>query len=235
MDAKAGPPAAHRRGAAAEARLRPGAAPPDGRVLELRDLVLDHLHPRRRHHLAAARRQRGRRRRGRHRLAGRRRVLADRRAVHGAGRVRVSDRRAASTTGASILGGKGWGWATAWFNLGGLVFVTAAVNVGAYSLFVNFVGPMLGIDPTRPRDRSPDRRRRADLAVARAAQSLRHPRDDAADRLFRLADPRRRAGADRGDAARRARPSTSVGCSPSPTTAARRVAASGRRRAGSAR
>jgi amino acid transporter len=28
------------------------------------------------------------------------------------------------------------------------VFVTAAVNVGAYSLFVNFIGPMLGIDPT---------------------------------------------------------------------------------------
>src|SRR3954464_10103946 len=49
----------------------------------------------------------------------------------------------------SILGGKGWGWATAWFNLGGLVFVTAAVNVGAYSLFVNFIGPMIGIDPTR--------------------------------------------------------------------------------------
>ena len=49
----------------------------------------------------------------------------------------------------SILGGKGWGWATAWFNLGGLVFVTAAVNVGAYQLFVNFVGPMIGIDPAR--------------------------------------------------------------------------------------
>jgi len=49
----------------------------------------------------------------------------------------------------SILGGKGWGWATAWFNLGGLVFVTAAVNVGAYGLFVNFVGPLLGIDPAR--------------------------------------------------------------------------------------
>src|SRR5436190_816475 len=48
----------------------------------------------------------------------------------------------------SILGGKGWGWATAWFNLAGLVFVTAAVNVGAYDLFVRFVGPMLGIDPT---------------------------------------------------------------------------------------
>jgi amino acid transporter len=49
----------------------------------------------------------------------------------------------------SILGGRGWGWATAWFNLGGLVFVTAAVNVGAYSLFVNFVGPLLGIDPAQ--------------------------------------------------------------------------------------
>jgi len=49
----------------------------------------------------------------------------------------------------SILGGRGWGWATAWFNLGGLIFVTAAVNVGAYSLFVNFVGPMIGIDPAK--------------------------------------------------------------------------------------
>ena len=49
----------------------------------------------------------------------------------------------------AILGGRGWGWATAWFNLGGLVFVTAAVNVGAYTLIVNFVGPLLGIDPTR--------------------------------------------------------------------------------------
>ena len=51
-------------------------------------------------------------------------------------------------------------------------------------LFVNFVGPMLGIDPTQPRHRPPDRGRRADLAVARAAQSLRDPRDDAAHRLF---------------------------------------------------
>jgi amino acid transporter len=47
----------------------------------------------------------------------------------------------------SILGGRGWGWATAWFNLLGLMFVTAAVNVGAYGLFVNFVAPMLGVDP----------------------------------------------------------------------------------------
>jgi amino acid transporter len=47
----------------------------------------------------------------------------------------------------SILGGRGWGWATAWFNLLGLTFVTAAVNVGAYTLFVNFIGPLLGLDP----------------------------------------------------------------------------------------
>src|SRR3954470_14648277 len=47
----------------------------------------------------------------------------------------------------SILGGRGWGWATAWFNLGGLVLVTAAVNVGAYGLFTGFIGPMIGIDP----------------------------------------------------------------------------------------
>jgi amino acid transporter len=49
----------------------------------------------------------------------------------------------------AILGGNGWGWATAWFNLAGLVFVTAAVNVGTYGLFVAFVGPMLGLDPAR--------------------------------------------------------------------------------------
>src|SRR5260221_10063262 len=49
----------------------------------------------------------------------------------------------------SILGGKGWGWATAWFNLGGLVFVTAAVNVGSFSLLVTVVGPPLGIDPAQ--------------------------------------------------------------------------------------
>jgi amino acid transporter len=49
----------------------------------------------------------------------------------------------------SLLGGRGWGWATAWFNLGGLVFVTAAVNVGAYGLFVTFLGPALGVEPAR--------------------------------------------------------------------------------------
>ena len=36
---------------------------------------------------------------------------------------------------AAILGGRGWGWMTAWFNLAGLVTVLAAINVGTY-LFV---------------------------------------------------------------------------------------------------
>ncbi len=49
----------------------------------------------------------------------------------------------------SILGGKGWGWATAWFNLLGLVFVTAAVNVGAYTLFINLILPLFGVDPAK--------------------------------------------------------------------------------------
>src|SRR5438876_9979824 len=31
---------------------------------------------------------------------------------------------------ASILGGRGWGWVTAWFNLVGLLTVVAAVNSG---------------------------------------------------------------------------------------------------------
>ena len=39
----------------------------------------------------------------------------------------------------SILGGRGWGWATAWFNLLGLIFVVASVNVGVYNLFVGLI------------------------------------------------------------------------------------------------
>ena len=47
----------------------------------------------------------------------------------------------------SILGGRGWGWATAWINLLGLIFVVASVNVGVYTLFQGLVaGPLLGMD-----------------------------------------------------------------------------------------
>jgi len=47
----------------------------------------------------------------------------------------------------SILGGRGWGWATAWFNLVGLIFVVASVDVGAYLLLNNLIlNPIFGID-----------------------------------------------------------------------------------------
>lgn len=49
---------------------------------------------------------------------------------------------------ASILGGRGWGWATAWFNLAGLVTVLAAINVGAYRFTLDGLGPALGLDPS---------------------------------------------------------------------------------------
>lgn len=45
---------------------------------------------------------------------------------------------------ASILGGRGWGWLTAWFNLAGLVFVLAAINVGIYTFAVGSLGPIWG-------------------------------------------------------------------------------------------
>jgi amino acid transporter len=44
----------------------------------------------------------------------------------------------------SILGGRGWGWLTAWFNLIGLITVLAAINVGA----VQFTMGALGLPPT---------------------------------------------------------------------------------------
>jgi amino acid transporter len=45
---------------------------------------------------------------------------------------------------AAILGGRGWGWATAWFNLAGLITVLAAINVGTYRFAVTalFPGPI---------------------------------------------------------------------------------------------
>jgi amino acid transporter len=50
---------------------------------------------------------------------------------------------------ASILGGKGLGWATAWFNLVGLITVLSAINVGAYLFLANALGPLVGTDAER--------------------------------------------------------------------------------------
>jgi amino acid transporter len=50
----------------------------------------------------------------------------------------------------SILGGRFWGWATAWFNLLGLVTVLAAINVGTYRFAFGALGPAPG--SLSPRD-----------------------------------------------------------------------------------
>jgi amino acid transporter len=42
---------------------------------------------------------------------------------------------------AAILGGRGWGWTTAWFNLAGLTTVLAAINVGTYRFALGALGP----------------------------------------------------------------------------------------------
>lgn len=47
---------------------------------------------------------------------------------------------------ASILGGTGWGWGTAWLNLAGLVAVLAGINVGTYSFIMGSVAPLVHFD-----------------------------------------------------------------------------------------
>jgi amino acid transporter len=42
---------------------------------------------------------------------------------------------------AAILGGRGWGWVTAWFNLAGLATLLAAVNVGTYQFAFGAIYP----------------------------------------------------------------------------------------------
>lgn len=46
----------------------------------------------------------------------------------------------------SILGGRGYGWLTAWLNLLGLVTVLGAINVGTYNFFIGAFGPVLGLE-----------------------------------------------------------------------------------------
>lgn len=48
----------------------------------------------------------------------------------------------------SILGGRSWGWATAWINLIGLLFVVSSVNYGVYLLLRDLVlVGVFGMDP----------------------------------------------------------------------------------------
>src|SRR4029078_3636931 len=50
---------------------------------------------------------------------------------------------------ASILGGRGFGWAAAWVNLLGLMFVVSSVYWGLYNLFRDlFLAQVIGMDVT---------------------------------------------------------------------------------------
>ena len=91
---------------------------------------------------------------------------------------------------ASILGDRGWGWATAWFNLGGLVTALAAVNVGAFQFGLQAIGPWLGYPPQSfselVANGAADCRRRGDHRVAGDGESSGNSPDDLAHRFQRL-------------------------------------------------
>ena len=47
----------------------------------------------------------------------------------------------------AILGGRWWGWVTAWFNLVGLVTVLSAINVGIYLFAIGALASLFGFKP----------------------------------------------------------------------------------------
>ena len=69
---------------------------------------------------------------------------------------------------AAILGGRGWGWVTAWFNLAGLITVLAAINVGAY----NFAASAFGYDPQALSEGGRAAAQLAAMAVLTGSQAL---------------------------------------------------------------
>ena len=122
-----------RRQGPGRARLHPGAAPRNVGVLQLRDLLLDHLDPGRLHHLLQDRA-------GLRRPVGAHPRLADRRASW-CSRSRWPWPRSARATrppAASTSGPGGWprrnkrqwAWFVGWFNFMGEVAVTAAIDFG---------------------------------------------------------------------------------------------------------
>jgi len=73
---------------------------------------------------------------------------------------------------AAILGGRGWGWATAWFNLAGLITVLAAINVGTYEFVTSALGPWLGYDPKALSESGQVMMRVAVMAALTGSQAL---------------------------------------------------------------
>ena len=118
--------------------LFPGAGPAIGNVLEFRVVVLDHLHSGRwSHFVSPGLLQCGR-------CIDRARLAAGGLFALAVAATMGQLASAFPTAGglyhwASLLGGRGWGWATAWFNLAGLVTVLAAINVGTYRFAVGVI------------------------------------------------------------------------------------------------
>ena len=190
---------------AAAPRLRAGAAPPDERVLEFRHLVLDHLHPGRRHHVVPARGLR---------VGGAAAGIVWPLGVAFSLIVALCMAQVAS---AFPTAGGLYHWSVdprrQGLGLGDRLVQPGRPRVrdrGRQRRRVravrHFVGPMLGIDPAR----LGTGHQIAGVALISLSHALLnhfgHPRDDAADRLFRLADLRGGAAADGRDAARRAGP-----------------------------
>ena len=115
---------------AARARVRPGAESQHGRVLELRDLVHDHLDPLRD---ADALRHRPQLRRPGMEAYGWP-VVSVFVIIVGLGMAEIASKY--PTAGglyywASKMGGPVWGWFTGWFNLIGQIAITAGIDYGA--------------------------------------------------------------------------------------------------------
>ena len=87
------------------------------------------------------------------------------------------------------LGGKGWGWFTAWFNIVGQLAALAGIDYGC----ALFVTPLIGLPTTTANVLIVYA---GDAAVARRDQSRRHPPGGVAQRLQRHR-PRRRRDRDR--------------------------------------
>ena len=188
-----------RRQTAPEHGLRAGTPAPHERVFQFRDLVLDHLYPCRRDHLAAVGHQRDRWRRGGHRVAGGRGLLLPGRAVHGAGGLGVPDRRRSLSL---ELDPRRQG-----LGVGHRVVQPRRPSLrygrGERGRLRTVCELHRADDRSRPEQahaRASGARRDGDHRLAGAVQSLWYPRYNAAHRLQRLFDLRRRDHPHRRDA-----------------------------------
>ena len=98
---------------------------------------------------------------------------------------------------ASILGGRGFGWACAWINMLGLIFVVASVNVGVYLLFKDLVlTGVFGMDTSAWGYQEQVIAVLPDHPDPGAVQPFRHQDHDGDHRFLRLPDPGRGRAAD---------------------------------------